>query len=242
MATAIGVCSGAGEYLVTIFGTLMLSVVALIMYGPASDKNKQVSDEVRDEAAPASSVEAAPAGTSRWGVDFVAVKAAGGARTRVLIIVDEESREALTLTHDSAFTGARLVEALQTLAIKRGMPAVILSDTWPECHAPAVLEWRKANRVDWRYVSLDASVEPAPFVGNFSGQLQRECLDGVGNKSQPLHERLAQWQTAYNKRLVQRAPDARLIATLPTESRAILAPVADKNVQVYLGERKRRRH
>jgi len=33
MATVIGVCCGAGEYLVTVFGTIMLAGVAYLMYG-----------------------------------------------------------------------------------------------------------------------------------------------------------------------------------------------------------------
>jgi Domain of unknown function (DUF4956) len=207
MATAIGVCCGAGEHLVTLFGTLMLSVVALVMY--------------RQEP----------------------TKTAGGARTRVLAIVDEESREALTLADCNEFSGARLVEELQVLVSKRGTPSSIVSDTWPECHAPVVLDWRKTSGIDWRYVSLNASAESAPFVASFSGLLQRECLDAPVTKSQPLQERLTQWQTTYNQRLEQNATrDARppSVVLADTSLSKPMAP-AGNNMQVYTGGRKQRR-
>jgi Domain of unknown function (DUF4956) len=242
MATAIGVCCGAGEHLVTLFGTLMLSVVALVMYRQERGKDSNEGDVPVGAVASAKAV-GTPASGGRWSVDFVPTKTAGGARTRVLAIVDEESREALTLADCNEFSGARLVEELQVLVSKRGTPSSIVSDTWPECHAPVVLDWRKTSGIDWRYVSLNASAESAPFVASFSGLLQRECLDAPVTKSQPLQERLTQWQTTYNQRLEQNATrDARppSVVLADTSLSKPMAP-AGNNMQVYTGGRKQRR-
>jgi Domain of unknown function (DUF4956) len=38
MATVIGVCSGAGEYIATVFGTLVLAGVSYVMFGPYIEK------------------------------------------------------------------------------------------------------------------------------------------------------------------------------------------------------------
>ena len=56
----------------------------------------------------------------RWSLDFVSDVLADGRRFRVLVVVDDFTRECLTLVVDTSLSGARVVRELEAIVGKRG--------------------------------------------------------------------------------------------------------------------------
>ena len=67
-----------------------------------------------------------PSGPNQsWSMDYVADGLVDGRKLRVLAIVDDYSRECLTLEVDTSLPGARVVAVLERLADLRGLPRSI---------------------------------------------------------------------------------------------------------------------
>ena len=64
----------------------------------------------------------------RWSLDFVSDTLSDGRRFRILAIVDDFSRECLTMVVDTSLGGVRVVRELERLTLERGTPQVIVSD------------------------------------------------------------------------------------------------------------------
>jgi putative transposase len=71
----------------------------------------------------------------RWSLDFVSDTLSDGRRFRILAIVDDFSRECLTMVVDTSLGGVRVVRELERLALKRGTPQLIVSASRPTTRA-----------------------------------------------------------------------------------------------------------
>ena len=58
----------------------------------------------------------------RWSLDFVSDQMTDGRRFRVLTVVDDCTRECLTLVADTSLSGLRVARELETLMASRGRP------------------------------------------------------------------------------------------------------------------------
>jgi len=112
----------------------------------------------------------------RWSLDFVADVLSSGPRIRVLAVVDDFTREALTLVVDTSIGGVRVVRELDTLIAKRGRPTTIVSDNGTELTSRAVLDWSNRMVIDWHYIAPGKPVQNA-FVESFNGRFRDECLN-----------------------------------------------------------------
>ena len=64
----------------------------------------------------------------RWSLDFVADQFIDGRRMRMLIVVDDCTRECLALIPDTSISGIRVARELDRLLADRGKPKMIVSD------------------------------------------------------------------------------------------------------------------
>jgi putative transposase len=62
----------------------------------------------------------------RWSLDFVTDVLADGQRFRVLVIVDDQTRECLALVADTLLLGRRVVRELDRLVEYRGRPLMVV--------------------------------------------------------------------------------------------------------------------
>jgi putative transposase len=76
-----------------------------------------------------------------WSMDYVADALIDGRKLRVLVIVDDYSRECLLLEVDSSLPGTRVVKALERLGDIRGLPRSITVDHGPEFEGRALDAW-----------------------------------------------------------------------------------------------------
>ena len=68
----------------------------------------------------------------RWSLDFVSDAFTDGRRFPVLAVVDDFSRESLTLVADTSLSGIRMTRELDTIIQRRGRPHTIVSDNGTE--------------------------------------------------------------------------------------------------------------
>ena len=67
-----------------------------------------------------------------WSVDFIFDRTATGRPLKMLVVIDEYTRECLALEVGRKFTGDEFVETLTDLFAIRGVPQFIRSDNGPE--------------------------------------------------------------------------------------------------------------
>ena len=72
------------------------------------------------------------AANQEWAVDFAHDAMASGRAIRVLSVVDECTRECLTLEVDTSFASPRVTRALEMILIEREKPLAIRCDNGPE--------------------------------------------------------------------------------------------------------------
>lgn len=74
-----------------------------------------------------------------WSLDFLSDALSDGRRFRVLGVMDQCSRECLTLAADTSIGGARVVRELDALVQQYGPPLSIVSDNGTELTSRVVL-------------------------------------------------------------------------------------------------------
>jgi putative transposase len=109
-----------------------------------------------------------------WSYDFVMDLTEDGRRLKLMPIVDEYSRECLTIEVERSITAEDVVETLASLFHSRGEPAFIRSDNGPEFIAKAIKEWLEASMVKTLYIEPGSPWENAyseTFISRFSEEL-----------------------------------------------------------------------
>ena len=112
-----------------------------------------------------------------WGYDFVSDRTERGGQVKLLSVVDEFTRECLTIESGRTFTGADVVEVLKELFAIRGRPRYIRSDNGPEFACKAVRKWLKASGVGTLFIEPGSPWENG-YVESFNGKLRDECTNG----------------------------------------------------------------
>ena len=200
MAAAIGVCCGAGEYLTTVLGTIVLSALTLMSFWFVPIKIKSKNKPTAAMATLPVPAPLTPATGGRWGVDFLPAMLGDGRRVRVLAIVDEVSREALATIPETSFSGARVVGELDRLIAERGKPQQIVSDSWPQFASSAVLDWKRIMAIDWLW--LEHVAKPEPFIVAFTSIVRDHGFAGHGYPGLiEARSGLESWRIAYNREI-----------------------------------------
>jgi len=109
-----------------------------------------------------------------WSYDFVMDRTDDGRRLKMLAIVDEYTRECLSIEAERTITAREVVKVLAKLFEKRGEPAFIRSDNGPEFVAKVVKHWLEASGVETLYIEPGSPWENAyseTFIGRFGDEL-----------------------------------------------------------------------
>lgn len=99
-----------------------------------------------------------------------------GRRLKMLPIVDEHTRECLTVEVERHLTARDVIGTLDRLFRERGAPRFIRSDNGPELIARAVREWLAASGVGTLYIEPGASWQNA-YAESFNARFRDELLD-----------------------------------------------------------------
>jgi putative transposase len=133
-----------------------------------------------------------------WSLDFVHDALADGRRFRLLGVMDQCSRECLTLVADTSLPGARVVRELDALVQQRGKPHCIISDNGPELTSRAVLQWAAQHQIAWHYIE-PGKPQQNGFTESLNGRIRDEFLNEHWFTTLAEARHLAeQWRADYN--------------------------------------------
>ena len=96
-----------------------------------------------------------------WSYDFVIDRTEDGRWLKMMPIVDEYSRECLTIEVERSITAEDVVRTLATLFERRGEPSFIRSDNAAEFIARAVTHWLAVSRAETLHIEPSSPWENA---------------------------------------------------------------------------------
>jgi putative transposase len=133
-----------------------------------------------------------------WSYDFVADRTVDGRAFRMLVIVDEHTRECLAIDVARKLTSEDLLERLSDLFICRGVPDYVRSDNGPEFTAHRVRDWLKTVEVKTLFIEPGSPWENG-YVESFNGKLRDELLNReVFDTLLEAKVLIERWRQAYN--------------------------------------------
>lgn len=112
-----------------------------------------------------------------WAYDFVSYRTHDGLPLRLLVVVDEFTRECLAIDVARSLTGDDVLERLAWLMATRGVPEHVRSDNGSEFTAKPVREWLAKVGVRTLYIEPGSPWENG-YVESFNGKLREELLNG----------------------------------------------------------------
>ena len=111
-----------------------------------------------------------------WSYDFVADRTADGRPIRMLTVIDEHTRECLSIDVARRLSSEDVLERLSDLFIRCGVPDYIRSDNGPEFTAHRVRNWLESVEVKTLFIEPGSPWENG-YVESFNGKLRDELLD-----------------------------------------------------------------
>ena len=111
-----------------------------------------------------------------WSMDFMADQLVGGQRFRLLTLVDNHSRESLTIEVGHRLTGDDVVRVLEHVTAERGKPQSIRVDNGPEFVSKSLDMWAYFNGVKLDFSRPGKPTDNA-LIESFNGRLRDECLN-----------------------------------------------------------------
>lgn len=111
-----------------------------------------------------------------WSYDFLTERLENGTRVRLLVVIDEYTRESLAMDVARNFSGEDVVELLRYLFVVRGCPAYIRSDNGSEFISSAVQKWLEKAGVQTLYIAPGSPWEKG-YIESFNSRLRDELLN-----------------------------------------------------------------
>jgi len=133
-----------------------------------------------------------------WSYDFVIDRTANGRAFKILTIIDEYTRECLSLVVKRKITSQEVIDKLFDSFILRGIPEHIRSDNGPEFTAKAIRKW--LNRVGVKTLFIEpCSPWENGYIESFNGKLRDELLNReIFTTLREAKVLIEQWRQEYN--------------------------------------------
>ncbi len=112
-----------------------------------------------------------------WSYDMMMCRTHNGKAFRILNIIDEYTRESLSMKVARSITAEDIIQELADLFIMRGIPEYIRSDNAPEFTAKAIRKWLADLKVKTLYIEPGSPWENG-YIESFNGKLRDELLNG----------------------------------------------------------------
>jgi transposase InsO family protein len=111
-----------------------------------------------------------------WSYDFVSWNLLRGGKIRILVVIDEFSRECLGVMVKRSLKASDVEELLKDLILKRGRPLYIRSDNGSEFTAKNLMQWLSGLKVGTLFIEPGSPWQNG-FVESFNGKMRDECLN-----------------------------------------------------------------
>jgi putative transposase len=112
-----------------------------------------------------------------WSYDFMEDRTSNGVKFRILNVIDEFTRECLAVKVARRLTHRDVLEALNGLFIRRGVPVHIRSDNGSEFTAKRVRAWLAKLQIKPLFIEPGSPWENG-YIESFNGKMRDELLDG----------------------------------------------------------------
>jgi putative transposase len=112
-----------------------------------------------------------------WSYDFVQDRTPDGKPFRMLVVIDEYTRECLAIEVDRKLNSQRVLDMLADLFVAHGPPEHIRSDNGPEFIAIALRDWLTRLDVKTLYIEPGSPWENG-YCESFNSRLRDELLNG----------------------------------------------------------------
>jgi putative transposase len=133
-----------------------------------------------------------------WSYDFLFDRTRDGRAVKILTVIDEYTRECLALRGERSLKSEDVLEVLDDLFLRRGIPEHIRSDNGSELTAEVVRSWLETLQVKPLYIEPGSPWENG-YVESFHGKLRDELLNGeLFDTLWEAQVLLEQWRREYN--------------------------------------------
>ena len=112
-----------------------------------------------------------------WSYDFVADRTSDGRPIRILTIIDEYTRECLSIHIERQIKALEVLYKLSELFITQGVPDHIRSDNGSEFSAKSTRSWLESLGVKTLFIEPGSPWENG-YIESFNGKLRDELLNG----------------------------------------------------------------
>jgi putative transposase len=134
-----------------------------------------------------------------WSMDLMTDELFDGQRIRLLTLVDNFTRESLSIEVDTHLGGHRVVEVLQRISVGRSLPKTIRVDNGPEFISKVLDQWAYLNGVELDFSRPGKPMDNA-FIEAFNGRLREECLNENWFLSlDDARDKVGAWRKEYNR-------------------------------------------
>ncbi|SCY55283.1 putative transposase [Nitrosospira sp. Nsp13] len=132
-------------------------------------------------------------------MDFVADALFDGRRLRALTVVDNYTRESLAIEVGQSLKGQDVVNTLNRIATKRGLPAIIKVDNGSEFISKVMDKWAYKRGIELDFSRPGKPTDNAK-VESFNGRLRQECLNAHWFLSlEDARRKIDDWRQYYNE-------------------------------------------
>ena len=111
-----------------------------------------------------------------WSYDFVMDRTSDGQLFRILTLMDEHTRECLSIDVARSLKSEDVLERLSDLFVCRGVPKYLRSDNGSEFTAHKVRDWLDRVGVQTLFIEPGSPWENG-YIESFNGKLRDELLD-----------------------------------------------------------------
>jgi len=112
-----------------------------------------------------------------WSYDFLSARTSDSRPLKMLTVMDEYTRECLSIDVARRLKSDNVLERLMDLFIRRGIPEHLRSDNGSEFTAKTVREWLSRLDVRTLYIEPGSPWENG-YIESFNGKLRDELLNG----------------------------------------------------------------
>ena len=133
-----------------------------------------------------------------WSYAFVHDETTDGRRLKCLTVLDEYTREGVTIPCARSITAADVVHVLQRLCAQRGAPGYVKSDNGPEFIAQQVTTWLRTHHVDTHFIDPGSPWQNG-HNESFNGVFRDGCLNRwLFASVQEARRIITHWREEYN--------------------------------------------
>lgn len=134
-----------------------------------------------------------------WSMDFMHDSLISGRKVRVLNIIDDYNREALTIQADYSHSGQSVVNAIEQIIDWRGKPAEIRCDNGPEFLSHILVDYCNQQDITLKYIQPGKPTQNA-YIERFNRSFREDVLDAYLLESlYELRELCENWRVEYNR-------------------------------------------